>query len=220
MSRFFFALAVAGVLTLTGPWPAAAGDSVKVMLLPVVVHSLDQAEYLQTGVGDMLMSRLSQAGGLNVIRVTDSKSATTDLEAARSAARAIGARYVVFGSFTSFGEGASLDLLCARTDATDEAARQIFVQSGALGSIIPRIDDLADRVVRYVAEPASGGGLPAVSAGPATKAGVSRAEVDDLRRRVDALEEATRSHATTATGLPPPPKTPPGGGGGGGPRTN
>lgn len=218
MSRLFLALAVAGVLTLTGPWPAAAADSVKVMLLPVVVHSLDQAEYLQTGVGDMLMSRLSQAGGLNVIRVTDSKSATTDLEAARGAARAIGARYVIFGSFTSFGEGASLDLLCARTDATDESARQVFVQSGALGSIIPRIDDLADRVVRYVAEPASGGGLPAVSAGPAAKAGVSRAEVDDLRRRVDALEEATRSHATTATGLPPVPKAPPGGGSG--PRTN
>ena len=218
MSRFFFALAVAGVLTLAGPWQAAAADPVKVMLLPVVVHSLDQAEYLQTGVGDMLMSRLSQAGGLNVIRVTDSKSATTDLEAARSAARAIGARYVVFGSFTSFGEGASLDLQCARTDATDEGARQIFVQSGALGSIIPRIDDLADRVVRYVAEPSSGGGLPQVSSGPATKAGVSRAEVDDLRRRVDALEETTRSHATTATGLPPPPKAPPGGGGG--PRTN
>jgi hypothetical protein len=217
VSRFFLALSVAGVLTLAGPWTAAAADPVKVMLLPVVVHSLDQAEYLQTGVGDMLMSRLSQAGGLNVIRVTDLKSATTDLEAARSAARAVGARYVVFGSFTSFGEGASLDLLCARTDATDESARQIFVQSGALGSIIPRIDDLADRVVRYVAESSSGGGLPAVSAGPAAKAGVSRAEVDDLRRRVDALEEATRSHATTATGLPPPPKAPPGGGG---PRTN
>jgi len=218
VSRFFLALSVAGVLTLAGPWPAAAADAVKLMLLPVVVHSQDRAEYLQAGVGDMLMSRLSQAGGLNVIRVTDSKSATTDLESARSAARAIGARYVVFGSFTSFGEGASLDLLCARTDATDEGARQIFVQSGALGSIIPRIDDLADRVVRYVVEPAAGGGPPAVSAGPASKAGVSRAEVDDLRRRVDALEESTRSHATTATGLPPVPKSPPGGGAG--PRTN
>ena len=217
MSRFSLALVMAGALILAGTRPAAAADPVKVLRLPVLGHSQDRADYLQAGVGDMLMSRLGQAGGLNVVRVTDSKSATTDLETARSAARALGARYVVFGSFTSFGDGASLDLQCARTDATDVGARQIFVQSGALGSIIPRIDDLADRVARYVAEPAAAGEVPAVSAGPTAKTAVSRSELDDLRRRVEALEETTRSHATTATGLPPAPKT---AGPGAGPRTN
>jgi TolB-like protein len=209
VSRFSLAFAVAGALLLTGPLPAASAEPVKLALLPVVVHSQDRAEYLQAGVGDMLMSRLSQTAGLSVVRVTDLKAATTDLEAARGAARAMGARYVIFGSFTSFGDGASLDLQVARTDASDEGARQVFVQSGALGSIIPRIDDLAERVARYVTEPASAGAVPAVSTAPPAKSAVSRGELDDLRRRVDALEETTRSHATTASGLPPPPKPEP-----------
>lgn len=217
MSRISLALAVAGALAASVARPAAAEPS-KVLLLPVVVHSQDRADYLQAGVGDMLASRLAQAGGLSLVRVTDPKSATTDLEAARSAARAAGARYVVFGSFTSFGDGASLDLQCAKTDGTEQGARQFFMQSGALGSIIPRLDDLADRVARYVSEPGAAGELPAVSAGSsAARGAVSRAEVDDLRRRVEALEEATRSHATTASGLPPAPKAP---SSGSGPRTN
>lgn len=215
MSRAFLALALAGVVALAVASPVAA-EPAKVLLLPVVVHSQDRADYLQAGVGDMLAARLAQSGGLNVVRVVDPKAATTDLDVARSAARGAGARYVVFGSFTSFGDGASLDLQCAKTEG-DQGAREIFVQSGAIGSIIPKLDDLADRVARYVSAPATGGEVPAVSAGPAARGSVSRAEVDDLRRRVESLEEATRSHATTASGLPAAPKAP---ASGAGPRTN
>ena len=204
MSRFSLAVAVAGACLLFASPPATAADTVKVALLPMAVHSQERSEYLQAGIGDMLLSRLSQAPGLSVVRVADLKAATTDLEAARGAARAVGAKYVVFGSFTSFGDGASLDLQCARVDAGEEPARQIFVQSGALGSIIPKIDDLADRVARYVAEPGSGGEAPAVSAGPPARGSVSRAEFDDLRRRIEAIEETTRPRSSTASGLPPP----------------
>lgn len=215
MRRVSLAPALACVLALAAALPAFAVDATKVLVLPVVVHSLDRADYLQAGVGDMMAARLAQAGGLNVVRVTDPKAATTDLETARAAARALGASYVVFGSFTSFGDGASLDLQCAKTAATEEGARQIFVQSGALASIIPKLDDLADRVARYVSAPGAVGETPAVSAGPPARGAVSRSEVDDLRRRVEALEEATRSHATTASGLPPASKSP-----AVGPRTN
>lgn len=204
MSRFSLAVAVAGACLLSGPLPGGAADTVRVALLPVAVHSQERPDYLQAGVGDMLMSRLSQAPGLSVVRVADLKAATTDLEAARGAARAVGAKYVVFGSFTSFGDGASLDLQVARVDAGEDPARQIFVQSGALGSIIPKIDDLADRVARYVSEPGSGGEAPAVSAGPPARGSVSRAEFDDLRRRIESIEETTRPRANTASGLPPP----------------
>lgn len=189
---------------------SAAAEGVKVALLPIVVHSQDRADYLQAGLGDMLSSRLSQAKGLSLVRVADLKAATSDLEAARNAARALGARFVIFGSFTSFGDGASLDLQCARTDASDEAARQIFVQSGSLASIIPKIDDLADRVARYVADPVGPAELPAVAAGPAARGAVTRADFDDLRRRLEVLEDANRSKATSASGLPPAPAAGPG----------
>ncbi len=190
MSRLCLAFAVASSVLVAGP-SARAASPVKVALLPMVVHGQERSEYLQAGVGDMLMSRLVQAGGIDVVRVVDSRSATTDVDAARNTARALGAKFVVFGSFTSFGDGASLDLQCARTDAgSEEGARKVFVQAGDLGSIIPRIGDLAERVARFVAEPpAAGEALPAVSAGPA-RGGISRAEIDDLRRRVEALEAA------------------------------
>lgn len=207
MSRLRFALTVAGAVLLGRSPVAMAAEPTKVALLPVVVHSQDRGEYLQLGVGDMLSSRLGQTPGISIVRVSDPKAATSDLDAARNAAHALGARFVVFGSFTSFGDGASLDLQCARTDASDEGSRRIFVQAGALGSIIPRIDDLADRVARFVVEPRAGGEAPAVSAGP-PKPGVTRAEIDDLRRRVDALEELTRPRANTASGLPPPKPAP------------
>lgn len=206
MSRLLLSLRLAVLATAAALGLEAAAESVKVALLPIVVHSQEKADYLQAGVGDMLNARLAQSPGLQVVRIADAKAATTDVEAARNAARSVGARWVVFGSFTSFGDGASLDLQCARTDASDEGARQIFVQSGALGSIIPKIDDLADRVARYVADPTSPATLPAVGAAPPGRAGpISKADFDDLRRRVELLEDATRSRATTASGLPPAP---------------
>ncbi len=196
------------VSVLSGTGGALAAAPVKVALLPLVVHSQDRTEYLQAGMGDMLLSRLARSNRLAVIRVADEKAATTDLERARNAGRAVGARFVVFGSFTSFGDGASLDLQCARTDENDPGARQIFVQAGALGAIIPKLDDLADRVALYIADPASAtaavaaSGPGTVPAPAASRRGASQDEIDELRRRVEALEANAR--ASSASGLPVP----------------
>jgi len=95
--------------------PAAAqrgGREVKIAVLPVVVHAMEQQDYLRSGLGDMLASRLGQHRGLAVLRMEDPARATTDSDAARAAGRAAGADWVLFGSFTQFGTGASLDLRC------------------------------------------------------------------------------------------------------------
>ncbi len=168
---------------------AHAQTRARVAILPVVVHSHDSQDYLRSGVADMLASRLGRTPGVGVIRVTDPGAATTDLAAAQAAGRAAGADYVLFGSFTRFGEGASLDVRCVGVNQSDESAsRAVFIQSGALGEIIPRLDVLADKVGRYVA---SGGvSLPDVSApAPAAASGLA-AEVEALRARVEALEKA------------------------------
>jgi hypothetical protein len=120
--------------------------------------------------------------------------ATTDVAAAQAAARAAGAEFVVFGSFTHFGQGASLDVRCARADgpAADDA-NAIFVQSGTLGEIIPKLDPLAERIGRYVA--AGGAVTPDVASGPpGAAAGITvlRSEVEALRARVEALERDLR----------------------------
>jgi TolB-like protein len=175
---------------------AGAAPKVRVAVLPVVVHSLEERDYLQNGIADMLSTRLEQSPGLTIVRVRDAAQATTDGEAARAAAQAAGAEFVVFGSFTRFGDGASLDLRCLPVaGAKGDDPRSVFVQSGSVGEIIPRLDDVADKLARYVTS--ADAGTPAVAAGPAPLPGGAPpdafqdalSELDELRARVERLEE-------------------------------
>jgi outer membrane protein insertion porin family len=173
---------------------AAAAAGSRIAILPVVVHSLEEQAYLRDGLADMLASRLGQRAGIGVIRIGDPNRATSDPEAARAAARSAGADWVLFGSFTRFGEGASLDLRCLPVAGGGEGdGRSIFVQAGALGEIIPRLDSVADRVAAHVQgkpQAASPPGAAAPAAPPAGSEAMADAlsELEELRRRVDALE--------------------------------
>jgi len=191
-----FASLVAAALPLIAVG-AGAEVRVKIAVLPVVVHALEQKDYLQSGIADMLATRLEQNPKVAVARVADVAQATTDGEAARAAARAVGAEYVVFGSFTRFGDGASLDLRCLPTaGAKGDAAKGVFVQAGKVGEIIPKLDEIADKVARYAMS--GGADVPPVAAGPpgavtsASSAGFQDAlsELDELRSRVERLESA------------------------------
>jgi hypothetical protein len=165
-----------------------------VAVLPVVVHASGDDGYLRSGVADMLASRLGQTPGVAVIRVNDPAAATTDLAAAREAAGAVGAEFVLFGSFTRFGEGASLDVRCASVTPTDESSpKAIFIQSPSLGELIPRLDGLAEKIGHYVAEgrPAAPAAVAAPAPAPGNAAPSVRdlgAQLEELRRRVEALE--------------------------------
>ena len=202
-------LVAAGLLAASGASPRRAHAApARVAVLPVVVHSLGDEGYLREGLADMLASRLGQSPALAVVRVEDPAQATTDLERARAAARGVGAEYVLFGSFTHFGEGASLDLSCARVAEGDAPPGQIFIQTGSIGEIIPKLDDLARRVAAHVA---AGGVAPPVSAGPPGEAGVTSlqvldalSELDSLSSRVDGLEQRVYGN-----GAPPAPASPP-----------
>jgi len=195
------ALVVASFLVAKTP---AAAEPVRVAILPVVVHSLENHEYLRDGLADMLASRIGQAPGVSVVRVDASENATTDPEAARETARALGADYVVYGSFTTFGQGASLDVACAPAEAASSdgktPTRQIFVQSGTLGEIIPQLDGLAEKVARF----ATTGAAPVSSGPPQRSTPVSSTSAEaaqngdapDLRlllERVEALEKKVYS---------------------------
>jgi TolB-like protein len=194
---------VAGALLVLGVQRTLAEPRTEIAILPIVVHSLEQKEYLAAGLADMLASRMGRFPGLAVIRVQGEGQATTDLESAKTLGKEAGAEYVLFGSFTQFGEGASLDLQCAAVSPEAEgASRSIFVQSGSLSEIIPHLDQVAEKVGRHLMadETAAGmasGELPPVSAGaPGGGSGVSEellqdalSELEALRGRVDALEE-------------------------------
>jgi TolB-like protein len=194
--------------------PAAA--EVRVALLPVAVHaSGSDSGYLRDGLGDMLSARLEQYEGLEVLRPAVDAVAPGAREQAVAHGRAVGADFVLYGSFTRFGEGASLDLRCARVqaegaEAAGDEARRIFIQAGTLAEIIPDLETLAGKVARFASGARST--PPLRGAGPAAAEGsVDAARFEELAKRVEALERAL--YAPVAQGAAAPPAREPAGDG-------
>jgi hypothetical protein len=189
-----FLLGLAGLALVASSQPAMA-RSVRVALLPIVVHSAESdTSYLQKGLGDMLASRIERTPGLSVVQATGDGAGTTLRDAAIQAGRSLDVEYVVYGSFTQFGTGASLDIRCtaiALPEDDDSSPRQIFVQTGSAAEIIPKLDDLAGKIGRYVL---AGDGAPVSAAGAesgvATTTTLDSTELADLWERVERLEKA------------------------------
>src|SRR5262245_16188991 len=194
MSRRFRALLVCAAALLPC-WAGAAEP--KVAILPVVVHSGSaNAGYPSDGLSDMLAARLEQLGSMRVVREEGAAKATTRLPQALERAKALGADYVVFGSFTQFGDGASLDLQCAPVVGPDpEDSRTLFIQSGAIGDIIPKLDDRADKIAYYVLGDVGGKAAVASRAGGATP-------IRDVLRRIEELERSVYGKSTAPVAAP------------------
>jgi hypothetical protein len=185
------------VLSLIGlPGAGRAADAPRLLLLPVVVHSAEDPEYLRDGLADMLSARFDRIGALELVRPAAGARGTSDPERALALARKAGVDFVLFGSFTRFGQGASLDVQClpvSPAGAQREPLREIFVHSGSIGEIIPDLDELAGKVSRFargeaVVESAGPGAVPAPSVAPASV--VDDAALGDLIVRIEALESA------------------------------
>lgn len=173
--------------------PAHADGAPKILLLPIVVHSSEDPEYLRNGLADMLNARFSRIGGLELIRADNPEKGTTKLDKALAMGRKAGADFVLYGSFTRFGQGASLDVQCSPTDEskTREPLREIFVHSGSIGEIIPDLDELAGKVSRFAKGENVSPSSPAVAA-PAGFAALAVVDpgTEDLISRIEALEAA------------------------------
>jgi outer membrane protein insertion porin family len=185
---------------------STAGAATRVVLLPIAVHATSaEVDYLQNGLMEMLASRLDQYDGLVVVRPGGDAVPASDGDSARERGRDQEGDYVVFGSFTRFGDGASLDLRCASVVPADDddardTTRRVFVQSGNLAEIIPQLDTLAQKVARYTV---TGGGQPR-RIGEAGVAPVAVApDYADLLRRVEALERAAQAPSPVAGAAPP-----------------
>ena len=160
--------------------------SPKLLLLPIVVHSAEDPTYLREGLSDMLTARLARIGSLELVHGDPSTSGTVQLARARDTAQKLGADYVLFGSFTRFGQGASLDVQCASaTGGGREPLREIFVHSGSIGDIIPDLDELAGKVSRFARGETVVSGSPAVT--PAGVA-INARDLQLLMSRVKSLE--------------------------------
>ena len=161
-------------------------------MLPMVVHSAEPPEYLRQGLSDMIVSRLERIPELEVVRLDATKSATTNLAKAIEIARENKAEFVLFGSFTRFGTGASLDVQCAATanKEGEEPLREIFVHSGSIGDVIPDLDDLVGKVARFVVADYSDRTKGTAAAGSGAAGAPNARAIQQLEDRVGALEAA------------------------------
>ncbi len=184
------AIVSAGFGFALAPATAQAEGNPKILLLPIVVHSSEDPEYLRNGLADMLNARFSRIGGLEVIRPGDPERGTTKLDRALELGRKAGADFVLYGSFTRFGQGASLDVQCTPTDESKSRAplREIFVHSGSIGEIIPDLDELAGKVSRFAKGENIAPAAPAADA--SSDSGVVDPGTEDLILRIEALEAA------------------------------
>ena len=180
-------LAVAtGLAVSLAAGSALADPPPKLLLLPIVVHSAEDPTYLREGLADMLNARLARIGAIELLHGDPNTSGTTQLARARDTAQKLGADYVLFGSFTRFGQGASLDVQCASaTGGAREPLREIFVHSGSIGDIIPDLDELAGKVSRFARGETVVSGSPAAS--PAGVA-INARDLQLLMSRVKSLE--------------------------------
>ncbi|MFV1979247.1 MAG: hypothetical protein ACC649_07825 [Myxococcota bacterium] len=150
--------------------------------------SLAESSHLSAGLADMVAARLEQNGQIVIIRLD---APATSREAAIAAGKKAGAEYVLFGSYTQFGDGASLDLRCAPVIGGDaDEPRRVFIQAGSASEIIPKLGVLSESVARYLvgaaespepAEPLAGAHTTAPEAPDATS-------LADIEQRVEALE--------------------------------
>lgn len=174
---------------------SAAADAPRLLMLPVVVHSAEDPDYLRDGLGDMLAARFDRIGALELVRSGPGARGTSDPERALTLARKAEVDFVLFGSFTRFGQGASLDVQClpvSPAGAQREPLREIFVHSGSIGEIIPDLDELAGKVSRFARGEAvvPRSAAPGLAAAPVSAPAVDEAALGDLVLRIEALESA------------------------------
>lgn len=126
----------------------------KVAVIPFSMNSSQDLGFLQTGLFNMLFSRLSDPGKVDVMdretvdKVLAKAQKTDETKGAlnESKARIIGANmgvdYILFGSLNHFGESVSLD-----TSMVDIAGGKptitFFKQSNTMGDVIPMVNTFA-----------------------------------------------------------------------------
>ncbi len=134
-----------------------ASEPSKVALLPLTINAPDRLDYLRHGLQDIMASRLSWEGKVLVLDKTLVQKALAKVSGPIDEARAleigknVGADYVIFGSLTMAGAGASIDLRVADL-GKKQAGDKFFTQTKGMDEVIPRVNDLMEDINEKVFE--------------------------------------------------------------------
>jgi len=130
---------------------SADGAPKKVAVLPFTMNADRDLSFLQSGIMDMLNSRLAWKGKVQVIekgavkREVDATSGPLDKEKALKVGKALGADYVILGSLTVFGDSVSIDAKILDVAKSDELVTA-YNQSKGMDGVIPTINQFAEDI--------------------------------------------------------------------------
>ena len=169
--------------------PQGSNKVYKVAILPFIIHSEENLDYLREGIYDILSSRIGVEGRIIPIDRTvveralyEERPMRLDEEAAKKIGTRAGADYIVLGSLTKIGNYISLD---ARMISITEEKPPLtaFTQHRGLDDVMVKIGDFAMEIGTKIL-----GRRPAVGSGP----GSGRSPI--LRSREGLLDQGlTRS---------------------------
>jgi len=144
---------------LVAPCTAAqtpAGDTspARVAILPFAMNTPANLNYLQNGIRDMLSSRLSWQGKVQVVDKSEAdKAARGAKEISQSEAMRIGAGlkadYVLYGSITSTGQSVSIDAKMVSVSGKMEPV-SFYAQTKTLDDIMPQVNLFAQQINQKV----------------------------------------------------------------------
>ncbi len=130
---------------------AAAQQPATVVVIPFKMNADRDLGYLRDGIFDMLSTRLSHPGEVNVVPLEKTRQTVEEMPGAlnegyaRNVGNKLGADYVLYGSITVFGNSVSID-----AKALDSAGLNpplaFFNQSQGMDEVIPKINEFASQI--------------------------------------------------------------------------
>ena len=180
-------LLLALILTLPSPsipQPRDPSKVYKVAILPFMIYSQENLDYLREGIYDILTSRITVEGRIVVIErslveraLYEERPARLDEVAATKIGMRVGADYIVLGSITKIGDYISLD---ARMISLTEEKPPLtaFTQHKGIDDVMVKIGDFAQDIGFKILgrRPAIGG--PGGSRQRRGLEGIDRASID------------------------------------------
>jgi TolB-like protein len=146
---------LAFILTLPSPSMTQTRDPnkvYKVAILPFIIHSQENLDYLREGINDILTSRITVEERVVVVErsiveraLYEEKPVRLDETAATKIGMRVGADYVVFGSITKVGDYISLDArLISITE--EKPPVTVYTQQKGIDDVMVKIGDFAQDI--------------------------------------------------------------------------
>ena len=142
-----------GMAPLSSAAAPAGSAQARVAILPFAMHTPANLNYLQSGIRDMLTSRLAQGNVQVVEKAQTEQAAKGTKEVTQNEALRIGAvlkaDYVLFGSITGMGQSISIDAKMVPVSGKSEPVA-FYAQTKNLDEVIPQINQFAQTINQKV----------------------------------------------------------------------